>query len=370
MTASETDKRFMGAAIRLARWHEGRTGTNPSVATLIVRGTDRGPVIIGRGVTALGGRPHAEPQALAEAGESARGATAYVTLEPCAHHGRTPPCAEALIAAGIARVVTACMDPDERVAGRGHAMLRDAGIAVVEGVLTQEAVSGLSGYLTRRVKNRVHVTVKIAVSADGYIGRHGQPNVPVTGPAARRSVHAARALADVLLIGAGTARIDDPMLDCRLPGLEDRSPVRLVADPFLTLSPSSHLVLSASRLPLLIATPAKPDDPSRQKLAESGVGFVATEMSEGRIALPELLEDLAGRGYSTLYAEGGAMLAQSLIAEGLADCIHRYSSPFPLAGEGQPVLSPLPATGGVDGFTSVREERHGDDLLTIFERNR
>ena len=360
----------MAAAIRLARWHEGRTGTNPSVATLIVRETPGGPVIIGRGVTALGGRPHAEPQALAEAGEGARGATAYVTLEPCAHHGRTPPCAETLIVAGIARVVTACTDPDERVAGRGHALLRDAGIHVDEGILADEAALGLAGYLSRRMKSRVHVTVKMAISSDSYIGRRGQGSVAVTGPEARRSVHAARALSDVILVGAGTARADDPMLDCRLPGLGERSPIRLIADPHLTVSPSSALVRSAGSVPLLIATAAPPDDPARRRLAQAGADFIAVEMSEGRIALPELLEDLAGRGHSTLYVEGGAALAASFLAEGLVDRIHRFVSPDPLAGSGEPIKGPIPATGDIDGFVALREEQHGADTLTIFERNR
>ena len=171
--ADETDRRFMAATIRLSRHHLGQTATNPSVGTLIVRDDGQGPRIVGRGVTAIGGRPHAEPQALAEAGDLARGATAYVTLEPCAHHGRTPPCAEALITSGVSRVVGAARDPDPRVSGRGYAMLREAGITVVERVLVDEAADLMAGYLIRSVRKRPEVTLKLAVSADGMIGREG-----------------------------------------------------------------------------------------------------------------------------------------------------------------------------------------------------
>ena len=225
MAVSALDRRYMAAAIRLARWHEGRTGSNPSVATLIVREIEGMPVIVGRGVTAIGGRPHAEPQALAEAGELARGATAYVTLEPCAHHGRTPPCAEALVAAGVSRVVAAATDPDDRVSGRGYAILRQAGIEVEEGVLAADAERDLAGYLTRRIKNRVHVTLKLAISANGKIGRRDGAQMPITGEITRRQVHAMRAQSDVILIGVGTATNDDPDLTCRLPGQIGRAHV-------------------------------------------------------------------------------------------------------------------------------------------------
>ena len=168
-----TDQRYMAAAIRLARRNEGLTATNPSVACVLVRDDGNGSYIVGSGVTALGGRPHAEPLALAEAGELARGATAYVTLEPCAHHGRTPPCAETLISAGVKRVVTAVVDPDERVNSRGHKMLRDAGIAVSAGCMSEEAAVGLAAYLNRKLNNRAYVTLKLALSVDGFLGISG-----------------------------------------------------------------------------------------------------------------------------------------------------------------------------------------------------
>ncbi|WP_064682154.1 bifunctional diaminohydroxyphosphoribosylaminopyrimidine deaminase/5-amino-6-(5-phosphoribosylamino)uracil reductase RibD [Rhizobium bangladeshense] len=248
MSLTPDDEGFMAVAIRLSRRHLGRTATNPSVGCLIVRDG----VIVGQAVTALGGRPHAEPQALAEAGEAARGATAYVTLEPCSHHGKTPPCAEALIAYGVARVVISVTDPDPRVSGRGISMLRDAGIEVDAGVLEAEGRRSLASYLTRQTKNRPYVTLKLAVSADGMIGRAGEGQVAITGPEARAEVQALRAETDAILVGIGTAIADDPLLTVRTPGLEAQSPVRIVLDPSLALPVTSKLVATAREVPVIV----------------------------------------------------------------------------------------------------------------------
>ncbi|MBY5771925.1 bifunctional diaminohydroxyphosphoribosylaminopyrimidine deaminase/5-amino-6-(5-phosphoribosylamino)uracil reductase RibD [Rhizobium leguminosarum] len=248
MSITLHDERFMAAAIRLSRWHLGRTATNPSVGCLIVRDG----VIVGRAVTALSGRPHAETQALAEAGALARGATAYVTLEPCSHHGRTPPCAEALIAYGVARVVISVTDPDPRVSGHGIAMLREAGIEVDAGVLEAEGRHSLAAYLTRQTKNRPYVTLKLAVSADGMIGREGAGQVAITGPEARAQVQALRAETDAILVGIGTAIADDPLLTVRTPGLESQSPIRIVLDPSLALPLTSKLVETAREVPVIV----------------------------------------------------------------------------------------------------------------------
>ena len=367
MTDTVSDRRFMAAAIRLARLHEGRTGSNPSVATILVRETDNGPVIVGSAVTAIGGRPHAEPQALAEAGELARGATAYVTLEPCAHHGRTPPCADALVAAGVARVVGAAADPDPRVSGKGYAILRAAGLEVVEGVLAEEAAYGLAGYLTRRTKNRAHVTLKLAVSADGMIGRKGEGQIALTGPLARRQVHMTRALSDVILVGSATALADDPELTVRLAGLKERSPVRLILDDRLKLPVTPKLVQTSGAVPLWIATSAAPDDPARAALADAGAEFIAAEPVDGRIALPELLEDIAQRAFSTVMVEGGAAVAQSFLAEGLVDRLHIYRSPERVGGtDGIP--APVTADDVPAGFVRRRSENFGDDRFDEFER--
>ncbi|NNU45724.1 bifunctional diaminohydroxyphosphoribosylaminopyrimidine deaminase/5-amino-6-(5-phosphoribosylamino)uracil reductase RibD [Rhizobium sp. WYCCWR 11279] len=248
MSITPHEERFMAAAIRLSRWHIGRTATNPSVGCLIVREG----IIVGRAVTALGGRPHAETQALAEAGALARGATAYVTLEPCSHHGRTPPCAEALIAYGVARVVISVTDPDPRVSGRGIAMLREAGIEVDAGVLEAEGRRSLAAYLTRQTKNRPYVTLKLAVSADGMIGRQGEGQVSITGPLARAQVQALRAETDAILVGIGTAIADDPLLTVRTSGLEAQSPIRIVLDPALALPLTSKLVETAREVPVIV----------------------------------------------------------------------------------------------------------------------
>ncbi|MBY3180652.1 bifunctional diaminohydroxyphosphoribosylaminopyrimidine deaminase/5-amino-6-(5-phosphoribosylamino)uracil reductase RibD [Rhizobium laguerreae] len=248
MSITPHDERFMAAAIRLSRWHLGRTATNPSVGCLIVRDG----VIVGRAVTALGGRPHAETQALAEAGALARGATAYVTLEPCSHHGKTPPCSGALIAYGVARVVISVADPDPRVSGRGIAMLREAGIEVDTGVLEAEGRHSLAAYLTRQTKKRPYVTLKLAVSADGMIGRAGEGQVAITGPEARAQVQALRAETDAILVGIGTAIADDPLLTVRTPSLESQSPIRIVLDPSLALPLTSKLVATAREVPVIV----------------------------------------------------------------------------------------------------------------------
>ena len=366
MAVTALDRWFMAVAIRLARRHEGRTGSNPSVATLIVRDIDGAPVVVGRGITALGGRPHAEPQALAEAGELARGATAYVTLEPCAHHGRTPPCADALVAAGVSRVVAAATDPDHRVSGRGYAILRAAGIEVEEGVLADEAAHDLAGYLTRRTRNRVHVTLKLAVSANGKIGRRDGKQVAITGDVSRSHMHALRARSDVILVGVGTAINDDPDLTCRLPGLGDRSPIRVVLDTNLRLPATSRLARTARTVPVWIATAVVEGMPARAELAQAGVEFIASDAHDGRVALPELLEDLAARGLSTAVVEGGAEVAQAFLSEDLVDRIVLLTGETSV--EGDAVDAPLTAETVPERFQLVASMKYGADQMNEYER--
>jgi len=247
MTSAAEDRWFMASALRLSRLHTGRTGTNPSVGCVIVKDGE----VVGSAVTAPGGRPHAETQALDIAGEKARGATAYVTLEPCSHYGRTPPCANALVEAGVARVVISLTDPDPRVSGRGIAILRDAGIVVETGLMEEEGRRALAAYLTRQTKGRPHVTLKLAVSADGMLGRRGE-EVSITGPEARAQVHRLRAEADAILVGIGTVLSDDPELTVRIAGLEDRSPVRIVLDRRVELPLTSKLVQTARDVPVIV----------------------------------------------------------------------------------------------------------------------
>ncbi|OAV50080.1 bifunctional diaminohydroxyphosphoribosylaminopyrimidine deaminase/5-amino-6-(5-phosphoribosylamino)uracil reductase [Rhizobium sp. WYCCWR10014] len=325
MSITPHDERFMAAAIRLSRWHLGRTATNPSVGCLIVKDG----VIVGRAVTALSGRPHAETQALAEAGALARGATAYVTLEPCSHHGKTPPCSEALIAYGVARVVISVTDPDPRVSGRGIAMLREAGIEVDAGVLEVEGRHSLAAYLTRQTKNRPYVTLKLAVSADGMIGREGAGQVAITGPEARAQVQALRAETDAILVGIGTAIADDPLLTMRTPGLESQSPIRIVLDPLLALPLTSKLVATAREVPVIVVASEEvwplsadaeglppsvlPDiaptrgeigkEPAPRSLASDDDGF-ASRQDVGQGANPDPISPLVGEMPGR--AEGGA----------------------------------------------------------------
>lgn len=360
------DRRFMAAAIRLAARHSGLTSTNPSVGTLIVRDDGAGPVVVGRGVTALGGRPHAETQALGEAGERAHGATAYVTLEPCAHHGRTPPCANALVTAGVARVVGAAADPDERVSGKGYAILRDAGIAVVEDVLAAEAADRLAGYLIRSLRKRPEVTLKLALSSDGMIGRPHQGQIAITGPAARRQVQMMRADSDAILIGIGTAVADDPELTVRLPGLEARSPARLVLDREARLPPASKLASSAGRVPVAVAVCQDADPARRRVLQDLGIRFIATETADGSIALPELLEDLAAQGMATLLVEGGAQTARRFLEDDLVDRIALFRGPDMIGVDG--IASPIDPESIPPQFSLRRAAMFGPDAYREWTR--
>ncbi len=358
----------MSAAIRHARSHLGLTATNPSVAALIVRDDGDGPRIVGRAVTAVGGRPHAEPQALQEAGALARGATAYVTLEPCAHHGGTPPCAEALVAAGVARVVCAVTDPDPRVAGRGYAILRAAGIEVSEDVCRAEAEDGLAGYLMRSANRRPEVTLKLAVSADGMIGRIGEGQVAITGEAARRQVHMMRAEADAILVGIGTALADDPELTCRLPGLESRSPVRIVLDPQARLPLGSKLVATARDVPVLVVASQAAEPARLAALEAAGVTIVAVELAGGVIPLPGLLGQLATRGISTLLVEGGAKVAGAFMQAGLVDKLALFRSSAPIGEQGIAAPAPLVEVGSFD--LAHRKASFGADEFIELVRSR
>lgn len=359
------DQQFMEAAVRLARQHEGWTATNPSVSCLLVRDGENGPRIVGVGVTAIGGRPHAEPIALAEAGDLASGATAYVTLEPCAHHGRTPPCAQTLINGGVARVVSAVVDPDERVNERGHAMLRDAGITVEAGVGETAARVDLAAYLMHKNVGRPHVTLKLAVSTDGKIGLKGKGSLPITGPISRAQTHMMRARHQAILVGAGTAAADDPELTCRLPGLEQYSPIRIVLDPNGRIGPDAKLVKSARQYPVLIVAP--PGQAEHAKLLEAGCEIVACEIEDGRVALPELLDDLGSRGIMSLLVEGGAQVAASFLADDLVDAISLFAGPESI-GEREAVDSPVTAETMPPGFELTGRWQFGEDRMMEYRR--
>ncbi len=244
------DERFMAAAIRLAERHVGLTGENPSVGALIVRNDDDvGAFIVGYGVTAIDGRPHAEVQALRMAGSLAYGATAYVTLEPCSHYGKTSPCVNALIDSGISRVVIALTDLDKRVNGRGIALLRTAGIEVVEGILAKEAFEALCTHWCIKKMQRCSVTFKMAISADNGVGKKGQGGIKISGMMSHNHTHILRAQNNAILVGLGTILADDPQLNCRLPGMEGRSPIRIVLDVDLSIPLDAKVVQTATKIP-------------------------------------------------------------------------------------------------------------------------
>ncbi len=367
MSASSDDARFMQEAIRLGLLHLGQTSTNPSVGCVVVRDG----AIVGRGTTAVGGRPHAEPQALAQAGELARGATAYVTLEPCSHHGKTPPCAEALIAYGVARVVISVTDPDARVSGRGIAMLRDAGIEVDTGVLEKEGRRSLAAYLMRQTKRRPYVTLKLAISADGMIGRIGEGQVAVTGPAARAEVQKLRAETDAILVGIGTAIADDPLLTVRTAGQEARSPIRVVLDRDLSLPLESKLVKTARDVPVIVVAGEPPlfdnsedGDFAARRAALDAVGVEVVQCNPYRP--DELLPALASRGISSLVVEGGAKTARLFLEAGLVDRILLYQGPGTIGVGG--IETPVTKADMPSGFAHMGTFTFGDDRLDEYER--
>ncbi len=274
------DLRFMALALALGRRGLGRTWPNPAVGAVVVRDDGAGPVIVGRGWTQPGGRPHAETEALGRAGAAARGATLYVTLEPCSHHGKTPPCADAIIKAGIARVVSALADPNPEVAGAGHWRMAENGVTVEVGIGVDEARRDNAGHIRRMTDGRPHTILKLAVSADGKAGLSGRRPVQITGSAVRNEVHLMRATSDAVLTGIGTALSDDPLLTCRLPGMADRSPVRVVLDSQLRLPLDGRLVATAREVPLwMIAGEGAPAD-REQALRNSRRGGAARPFGE------------------------------------------------------------------------------------------
>jgi diaminohydroxyphosphoribosylaminopyrimidine deaminase/5-amino-6-(5-phosphoribosylamino)uracil reductase len=313
------DLAFMELALALGRRGLGRTWPNPSVGAVVVRHEADGPVIVGRGWTKPHGRPHAETQALERAGGSARGATLYVTLEPCSHYGQTPPCADAIIAAGIARVVSALEDPNPQVAGEGHRRMAAAGIAVKVGVGADAARRAHAGHIRRMRDNRPHVCLKLAVSADGKAGLAGRRPTPITGSPARERVHLMRAMNDAVLTGIGTVLADDPLLTCRLPGMADRSPVRVVLDGRLRLGLGTRLVATAREAPLWVVTSELAAEDRAHALRRGGAEVLRVPAPDGGLDLAAVLERLAERGITRLMVETGPILAAAMIGADLVD---------------------------------------------------
>jgi diaminohydroxyphosphoribosylaminopyrimidine deaminase / 5-amino-6-(5-phosphoribosylamino)uracil reductase len=331
------DLRRMRSALRLAERSLGNVAPNPAVGCVIVSPDGR---VVARGRTKEGGRPHAETVALEAAGAAAQGATVYVTLEPCSHHGETPPCAAALVASGVARVVVAIGDPDARVDGRGIARLREAGIRVDVGVLEHEAAELNRGFFLRTSSERPLVTLKIAQSLDGRAATASGESKWITSEAARAYGHLLRARHDAILIGIETALADDPELTCRIPGLERRSPVRVVLDSRLRLSEWSKLAQTACDVPTLVFTSKTTGGP----LEASGVEIVQVERDvRGRPDVGLVLKALAARGVTRLLVEGGASVQASFLDRGLADRLEVFGAPMVLGGGGRPSIDAVAA---------------------------
>lgn len=353
----------MRAALALARRGLGNAWPNPAVGCIIVKDG----VVVGRGWTQPGGRPHAEAEALARAGAAARGATAYVTLEPCAHHGRSTPCASALVDAGIARVVVAMIDPDPRTDGRGIERLRAAGIEVDVGCGVAEAAYAHAGFTKRVVEQRPLVALKIAQSLDGRIATAAGQSKWITNEEARAVGHWLRATHDAILIGSGTVLADDPKLTCRLPGLAHRSPVRIVLDRRLRLPPSGKLGSSAKALPLWILTEAPMEPTAAERLRDRGVELIDLDKGAG---LRGCLAALAARGITRLLVEGGPTAATALLRAELIDRLHLFQAPVLLGSDGLPALGELglaiPSAAG--RWRHVEERRLGQDRLSTMVR--
>jgi diaminohydroxyphosphoribosylaminopyrimidine deaminase/5-amino-6-(5-phosphoribosylamino)uracil reductase len=365
------DRRFMRLALALGHRNLGRTWPNPSVGAVVVAGEPGAERIVGQGVTAPGGRPHAEPIALAMAGAAGHGATLYVSLEPCSHHGRTPPCTDAIIGAGIARVMTALTDPDPRVAGRGHGLLAEAGIAVTTGLLAEEAARDHRGHVTRVTQGRPSLHLKLAQTRDGFAGAPTE-RLRITGPIADGAVHLWRAHADAILVGIGTARADDPALTVRLPGLSDRSPLRVVLDSSLRILPSTYLVRSARDVPTLVVTTRRAPIHAKRMLASFGVEVIAVDSDRtGRIDLAEALRAMAERGLTRICCEGGPGLADALAEADLVDVFTLITGPNALGGAGGlPAVGPALQERLARGHLRAIETRPlGPDRAVTYERS-
>ncbi len=362
--AAADDLRFMELALSLGRRGLGRTWPNPAVGAVIVKDG----AIVGRGWTQPGGRPHAEVEALRRAGAAARGATLYVTLEPCSHHGKSPPCADAVIAAGISRVVSALEDPNREVAGAGHARLRAAGIAVDIGVGADEARHDHDGHISRMTEGRPHVMLKLAISADGKAGAAGRRPIAITGEAVRERVHLLRAESDAIMIGIGTALADDPVLTCRLPGMAKYSPVRVIADSMLRLPLNSRLVKSAHETPVWAVAGMSAPQEAEFSLLPLGVEVLRSPDSTDPLDLKDALGFLSAKGITRLLVEGGPILAAAMVAADLVDEAVLFHSPKIVGPDGIDALDGAALAMLKQRLKLTATELVGPDRQETYER--
>ena len=363
--ASAGDLGAMRAALALARRGLGTVWPNPAVGCVIVEERQ----VVGRGWTQPGGRPHGETEALRRAGEAARGAAAYVSLEPCCHWGRTPPCVDALITAGVQRAVVALEDPDPRVAGEGMRRLRAAGLDVEVGLCAEEAAEVNAGFLSRLRLGRPLVTLKFATSLDGRIATASGESQWISGPPARERAHALRASHDAIMVGTGTAVVDDPQLTCRLPGLDHRSPVRVVIDRHLRIPPTARLIADAHQVPTWVLTLRSADPDRRAAFLANRVTLIDVDHdSTGQVDLAAALGVLGERGITRLLVEGGAGLAAAFFRARLVDRLVWVHAPLAIGGDGIPAIAGLDPTAlaHAPAFERLSTQTIGDDVLTTF----
>ncbi|WP_366141180.1 bifunctional diaminohydroxyphosphoribosylaminopyrimidine deaminase/5-amino-6-(5-phosphoribosylamino)uracil reductase RibD [uncultured Tateyamaria sp.] len=364
MSAAE-DIRFMSLALALGRRGQGRTAPNPAVGCVIVKDGR----ILGRGWTQPSGRPHAETEALAQAGRAARGATAYVTLEPCAHHGKTPPCAEAFVAAGIKRAVIAMQDSDGRVNGQGIAILQDAGIAVTTGICETQAEEDHLGFTLRTEQGRPFVTLKLASSFDGRIATGTGESQWITGADARRHVHAMRARHDAVMVGGGTARHDDPSLTVR--GMGDMpQPARVVVSRRLDLPLMSKIALTARDVPVILCHGRDADPMLQNTWRDLGATLLSCQTSGSQLDARDVLQQLGSHGLTRVFCEGGGALAASLIEADLVDQLVGFTAGLVIGAEGLPSIGALGlgSLNAAQRFALKSVARSGNDVCHIWTR--
>ncbi|MBI2712894.1 MAG: bifunctional diaminohydroxyphosphoribosylaminopyrimidine deaminase/5-amino-6-(5-phosphoribosylamino)uracil reductase RibD [Rhizobiales bacterium] len=366
--ASADDARFMALALTLGRRGLGATWPNPAVGSVIVKDG----IILARGWTQAGGRPHAEVEALRRAKKIAQnkfiGATMYVTLEPCSHHGKTPPCADAIIKAGIARVVSALEDPNPEVAGKGHARLRGKGIAVDIGLGADEARRVHVGHITRIQNARPYVTLKLAVSSDGKVGLAGRKPVAITGEPARTRVFQLRAQSDAILVGIGTVLSDNPALTCRLPGMDERSPVRVVLDAQLRLPLATAVVATVRETPTWVFTSRKASGLAEEILQQKGCKVFRVDEQNGKLDLDAVLKILAEQGITRLMVEGGPTVAASFVGADLVDEAVLLRADKTIGADGIDALEGMPLSALIEHMQSRGVETLGADTLEHYER--
>jgi diaminohydroxyphosphoribosylaminopyrimidine deaminase/5-amino-6-(5-phosphoribosylamino)uracil reductase len=362
--ATADDARYMALAFTLGRRGLGNTWPNPAVGAVIVKDN----VIVGRGWTQVDGRPHAEVEALRHAKKAAQGATMYVTLEPCSHQGKTPPCADAIVKAGIARVVSALEDPNPEVAGQGHERLRAKGITVEIGLGADEARRVHAGHIMRVTNGRPYVLLKLAVSADGKAGLVGRKPVTITGEEARVRVFQMRAASDAIMVGVGTVLSDNPQLTCRLPGMFERSPVRVVLDATLKLPLATSVVATVRETPTWVFTSNKSSAIAQEILQQKGCKVFRVGDVDGRLDLDEVLKVLAEQGITRLMVEGGPKVAGFIAAAGLADEVVVLHGEKNIGASGIEPLEGMPLNGFTGQLHARVSEKLGADTLEIFER--